>query len=212
MIEPSPPARGPRLPDTVPDALVRALLGALELGLDGIRRKGDTPHGDTGGGTGGDDRGHGQVGRVGGFEGVFDEFVGDKVAVRARRGGAKRSERVSGGNGDHQATPVLGDSRSASRSISAQRCHCPPENTLQPALLVQLPHHVKWPGILLRRATLALHLEQYLDALGGAGDKCGRDGGEEAGKGEFGDGKGLRGTVRSGGVDDAFAEVVTLRE
>lgn len=85
MIESSPPARGPRLPDTVPNALVRALLGALELGLDGIRRKGDAPHGDTGGGTGGDDRGDGQVGRVGGFEGIFDEFVGDKVAVRARR-------------------------------------------------------------------------------------------------------------------------------
>lgn len=93
MIEPSPPARGPRLPHAIPDASVRALFRGLELGLDGIGGKGDAPHGDACGGAGGDDGGDGEVGRVGGFEGVFDEFVGDKVAEgeRADEGASEAS-------------------------------------------------------------------------------------------------------------------------
>jgi hypothetical protein len=83
MVEPSPTTLGQRLPHAICNTLVRPLLGRLELGLDRVRREGDTPHGDTGGGTGGDDRRDGKFVRAGGLEGVLDEFVGDKVAAGA---------------------------------------------------------------------------------------------------------------------------------
>lgn len=81
MVEPFPPTLGHGLAHTIDDTLVRAFLGGLELGLDCVGGEGDTPHGNTGGGTGGNDGGDGEFVRARGFEGVFDEFVGDKVAA-----------------------------------------------------------------------------------------------------------------------------------
>lgn len=81
MVEPFPSTLGHGLAHTIDDTLVRSFLGGLELGLDRVGGEGDTPHGDTGGGTGGDDGRDGEFIRAGGFEGVFDEFVGDEVSA-----------------------------------------------------------------------------------------------------------------------------------
>jgi hypothetical protein len=55
MVESLPSTLGIRPPDAISDTLVRSLFSRLELGLDSIGWKSDTPHGDTGRGSGGDD-------------------------------------------------------------------------------------------------------------------------------------------------------------
>lgn len=163
----------------------------LQARLDGVDGEDGDPHGHTGGTTGRQDGGHGQIARD-----VAVGILGGQAALDVLVGGE-----VGGGTG----------------AITGQGHGAAAEDAADATLLVQLTddvHAARVLGLLARRGrVLALDLQQHLDPLEGGGDEGHGNGGEETRGGDLTDAV-LGSVVLHAHVghaaDDRLAQIIAL--